>query len=149
MINSQFNNIPIRDQNQGRDQSSHIPLCTFFCLFPSYYDRQTHRSHPHQPHVICLSKYRANVAWKNGWFIRQKECLEFNDFFGECGVYWPRLAVEVVLTPAKPSGVLEIFLQVPVKIIFESARTTLCCNKLYKLCWNVVNWKLNISFLPV
>ena len=52
-------------------------------------------SPPHcTAHVSCLSKYRANVAWKNGWFIRQKECLEFNDFFGECGVesreYWPR-----------------------------------------------------------
>ena len=30
------------------------------------------------PH--SLSKYRANVARKNGWFSLVKECLEFNDF---------------------------------------------------------------------
>ena len=33
---------------------------------------------PRNPH--SLSKYRANVARKNGWFSLVKECLEFNDF---------------------------------------------------------------------
>ena len=60
---------------------------------------------------MLLEKTVGLFVRKNVWNLTiSSESVEWTD--------WPDSRIEVVLTPAKPSGVLEIFLQVWAGLIF-------------------------------